>query len=90
MVADGRDLLNAATELRPDLILVEIAMPSLNGLDVCEQIKNKHQAVKILFLTMADRPALAAEAFRRGASGYVLKHCSADELIVGRTPRTSR
>jgi DNA-binding NarL/FixJ family response regulator len=82
VVADGRDLLKAAAELRPDLILVEIAMPSLNGLDVCEQIKNKQETRRIVLLTMINRPEVAAEAFRRGASGYVLKHCSAKEFIV--------
>jgi DNA-binding NarL/FixJ family response regulator len=82
IVTDGRDLVNAATALRPDLVLVDIAMPSLNGLDACSQIKKLHQHVRVVFLTMTDLAEVAAEAFRRGASGYVLKYCTTDELCI--------
>jgi len=82
LVSDGRALLQAAAELRPDLVIVDIAMPQLNGLDAGEQIKQKNRAIKLIYLTMNVGPDVAAEAFRRGASGYVLKHCTADELIV--------
>ncbi len=82
LVADGRALLQAAAELRPDVVIVDIAMPQLNGLDAGEQIKQKNRAIKLIYLTMNVGPDVAAEAFRRGASGYVLKHCTADELIV--------
>lgn len=82
IVADGRALLQSASELRPDVIILDIAMPQLNGLDAGEQIKQKHPAIKLIYLTMNPRADVAAEAFRRGASGYVLKHCSADELTI--------
>jgi DNA-binding NarL/FixJ family response regulator len=82
VVTDGRELIDSAGELRPDVILVDVAMPCLNGLDACEQIKTKDTAVRIIFVTMTDCPELAAEAFRRGASGFVTKCCGADELHV--------
>jgi DNA-binding NarL/FixJ family response regulator len=81
-VYDGRALLQAATELRPDVVILDISMPQLNGLDAGEQVKEKNRATKIIYLTMLMRPDVAAEAFRRGASGYVLKHCNAEELAV--------
>jgi len=82
MVADGRALLQAAADLRPDIVILDISMPQLNGLDAGEQVKQRSRATKLIYLTMIMGPDVAAEAFRRGASGYVLKHCSADELIV--------
>jgi DNA-binding NarL/FixJ family response regulator len=82
LVSDGHALLKAAPELKPDVVIVDIAMPQLNGLDAGEQIKQKNHAIKLIYLTMNVRPDVAAEAFRRGASGYVLKHCTAEELIV--------
>jgi DNA-binding NarL/FixJ family response regulator len=66
-----------ASELKPDVIVVDIAMPVLNGLDAAEQVKERFTAVKIIFLTMNNDPEVAAEAFRRGASGYLLKSCAA-------------
>ncbi len=82
VVSDGRALLQATAELKPDVVILDIAMPQLNGLDAGEQLKQKHRSVKLVYLTMNMGADVAAEAFRRGASGYVLKHCSADELIV--------
>lgn len=82
VVADGRSLLQAVEKLVPDVVIADIAMPLLNGLDAGEQINKKNPAIKLIFLTMSLAPEVAAEAFRRGASGYVLKHCSADELLV--------
>jgi DNA-binding NarL/FixJ family response regulator len=82
MVTDGRALLQAAADLHPDVIILDISMPQLNGLDAGEQIKQKSRATKLIFLTMALGPDVAAEAFRRGASGYVLKQCSAEELTI--------
>ena len=81
MVADGRALLQAAADLRPDVVILDISMPQLNGLDAGEQVKQKNRATKLIYLTMIQGPDVAAEAFRRGASGYVLKHCSAEELV---------
>jgi DNA-binding NarL/FixJ family response regulator len=82
VVSDGHALLKAAPELKPDVVIVDIAMPQLNGLDAGEQIKQKNHAIKLIYLTMNVRPDVAAEAFRRGASGYVLKHCTAEELVI--------
>ena len=82
IVTDGRSLLQAAAELRPDVVIVDVTMPQLNGLDAGEQIKQRFPATKLIFLTMNTGADVAAEAFRRGASGYVLKHCSAEELVV--------
>jgi DNA-binding NarL/FixJ family response regulator len=82
VVSDGRALLQAAAELRPDVVILDISMPQLNGLDAGEQIKQKSRGTKLIFLTMMLGPDVAAEAFRRGASGYVLKHCNAEELVV--------
>jgi DNA-binding NarL/FixJ family response regulator len=81
-VSDGRALLHAAAELRPDVVILDISMPQLNGLDAGEQIKQKSRGTKLIFLTMMLGPDVAAEAFRRGASGYVLKHCNAEELVI--------
>ena len=82
VVSDGRALLQAAAELRPDVVILDIAMPQLNGLDAGEQLKQKNRNLKLIYLTMNMRADVAAEAFRRGASGYVLKHCSAEELLI--------
>jgi len=82
IVNDGRSLLRAAAELRPDVVIVDVSMPQLNGLDAGEQIKQRFPAIKLIFLTMNTGADLAAEAFRRGASAYVLKHCSAEELVI--------
>lgn len=82
VVADGRSLLQKTKELRPDVVISDIAMPQLNGLDAGEQIKQQFPSIKLIYLTMNTKADVAAEAFRRGASGYVVKHCSAEELVV--------
>ncbi len=82
IVTDGRALVKAAASLKPDVIILDISMPHLNGLDAGEQIKDKMPAVKLVFLTMNTTAEVAAEAFRRGASAYVLKHSAADELLT--------
>ena len=81
-VSDGRSLVRAVAETRPHLVLVDVAMPLLNGLDATQQIKELLPATIIIFLTMNQDADLAAEAFRRGASGYLLKTCAASELTV--------
>jgi DNA-binding NarL/FixJ family response regulator len=81
-VADGRALLDAASELKPDLVVVDIGMPLLNGLDAAEQLKALQPDVKVIFLTQYREPHYAAEAFRRQASGYLLKESAAAELIT--------
>ena len=80
-VADGRALLAAAHELRPDIVVLDIAMPLLNGLDAARQLKGLMPEVRLIFLTVSEDPDLAAEAFRAGASGYLLKNSAASELF---------
>ena len=81
-VADGRALLAAAKELNPDLVVVDIAMPLLNGLDAARQLKRLLPAVKVIFLTMSEDSDVAAEAFRVGAAGFLLKNSAASELFL--------
>jgi DNA-binding NarL/FixJ family response regulator len=80
-VADGRALLAVAPELRPDIVVLDIAMPLLNGLDAARQLKRVMPEVKVIFLTVSEDPDLAAEAFAAGASGYLLKNSAASELF---------
>jgi DNA-binding NarL/FixJ family response regulator len=79
---DGRALIDAVCDLNPDLVVMDISMPMLNGLDAGRRLKQMRPAVKLIYLTMNDDPDLAAEAFRLGASGYVLKTCASSELIL--------
>ena len=81
-VGDGRALVRIAATLKPQVIIIDIGMPLLNGLDAGYQVKQLLPSVKLVFLTMNTDPVLAAEAFRRGASGYLLKTCAASELIA--------
>jgi DNA-binding NarL/FixJ family response regulator len=81
-VSDGRALLAAAAELRPDVIVADISMPLLNGLDAIRQIRSKQPGAKIVVLTMHSESELAVEAFRAGASAYVLKTCAGEELVL--------
>jgi DNA-binding NarL/FixJ family response regulator len=80
-VSDGRALLDAAATLKPDIILLDIGMPLLNGLEAGRQLKSKMPGVKVIFLTMQEDPDLAIEAMRSGASGYLLKTSAPSELI---------
>ena len=82
IVTDGRCLVGSAVELNPDIIILDIGMPHLNGLDAGAQVKRRLPAVKLVFLTMNIEAEIASEAFRRGASAYVLKHSAADELLI--------
>ena len=82
IVTDGRCLISAAAELKPDIIILDIYMPHLNGLDAGAQVKHKSPGVKLVFLTMTMAADVAAEAFRRGASAYVLKQSAGDELLL--------
>jgi len=81
-VGDGRALVRAAAILKPDVIVVDITMPVLNGIDAACQVKQELRAVKVIFLTMNPDPEIAAEAFRRGGSGYLLKTCAASEMVA--------
>jgi DNA-binding NarL/FixJ family response regulator len=80
-VADGRSLLEVAPQTNPDVIIVDIGMPLLNGLEAGLRLKRKMSNVKLIFLTMYDDPDLAVEAMRCGASGYLLKTSGAEELL---------
>ena len=80
-VADGRSLLEIAPQVKPDVIVVDIGMPLMNGLEAGLRLKQKMPNVKLIFLTMNDDPDLAVEAMRCGGSGYLLKHSAADELL---------
>jgi len=81
-VSDGRSLVVEAQRLKPDVVVLDIAMPLLNGLDAGRQIKQLMKGVKLVFVTMNEDPDLAAEAFRAGASAYLLKRSAASELMV--------
>ncbi len=81
-VSDGRALLKEAGELEPDVVVVDIGMPLLNGLDAAEQLKTLHPNIKVIFLTQNREPRFAVEAFRRHASGYLLKDSAASELTT--------
>ena len=79
-VGDGRALLKAAAELKPDLVLVDVGMPLLNGLDAGRELKKSFPGIKIIFLTMNHDTDVASEALRIGASGYLLKTSQGEEL----------
>ena len=80
-VTDGRALLEAAPDAHPDIVVLDISMPRLNGLDAGRQLRKLMPNIKLVFLTVNEDPDLAAEAFRIGASGYLLKNSAASELI---------
>jgi DNA-binding NarL/FixJ family response regulator len=80
-VEDGRALVKVAIELKPDLVLIDIAMPLLNGLDAGRELKKLLPRVKIIFLTMNPDPEVAVAALQIGASGYLLKNSKREELL---------
>src|SRR5271155_2115558 len=80
-VSDGYALLEAATLLHPDVVLLDMGMPLLNGLDVASQLKKRMPDIKLVFLTMSHDPELATEAMRAGASAYLLKSSASSELF---------
>jgi len=80
--SDGRALVAAVERLKPDVVVLDISMPMLNGLDAGRQIKKKVPDAKLIYLTMNEDPDLAAEAFRIGAAGYLLKRSAASELLT--------
>ena len=81
-VENGRDLVTKTKEMRPDVVIADISMPLLNGIDAAQQILNDNPRARIIFLTMHADMAYAAEAFRVGAAGYVLKKSAAAELVT--------
>jgi DNA-binding NarL/FixJ family response regulator len=78
---NGRDLLRLAEELKPDVILLDISMPLLKGIDACKQLIKVSPQAKVIFVTMHADADYVAEAFRAGASGYLLKRSAASELV---------
>jgi len=82
IVTNGRDLLQVGCDVKPNVIILDVAMPQLNGLDAGEQLKRLLPSCKLVFLTMDLSPEMAAEAFRRGASAYVVKNSAAEELLT--------
>ena len=80
--ADGRTLLDLATSTRPDVIVLDISMPRLNGIDALRQLRRKMPAVRFVFLTVNEDPDIAAQAINLGASGYLLKSSAAGELFT--------
>jgi DNA-binding NarL/FixJ family response regulator len=80
LVIDGRALLKVAEELLPDIIVLDIAMPQLNGLDAGRQLKRLMPKVKLIFMTMHEDPCLVGEAFRAGASAFLHKQAAGLEL----------
>jgi DNA-binding NarL/FixJ family response regulator len=81
-VSDGRQLVAEAARLKPDVIVLDVMMPTLNGLEAARQIKHSLKNVKLVFVTMNEDPGLAAEAFRAGASAYLLKRSAPPELLT--------
>jgi len=97
VVEDGRALLEAAATLRPDVIVADVTMPHLNGIDALVQLRQRGDRVPIVFLTMHRDVSFARRALEAGASGFVLKHSASVELISaihaaleGRTYLTSQ
>jgi len=78
---NGEELVEATLRLQPDVILVDISMPVLNGFDAVPRIREAGNETKVIFLTMHDDATLLAEAFRCGASGYILKNAAGEELV---------
>lgn len=82
IVEDGRALLEAADRLMPDVVVADVSMPLLNGIEAIRQLKKKNKDIAVVFLTMHLDVAYAASAFEAGAAGYVLKHSAPSELLT--------
>jgi DNA-binding NarL/FixJ family response regulator len=80
MATDGRALVELATQTNPDVVVLDISMPRLNGIEAGAQLRRKLPEVKIIFLTVNEDPDVAAEAIRLGASAFLLKSCASGEL----------
>ena len=81
-VDDGRALITEALRLKPDVIVVDIGMPLLNGLDAAQRVRKQLPKVKLVFLTMQDNPNLAAAALELGSAAFVLKQSAGSELLM--------
>jgi len=82
MVEDGRALVAAAKKLQPDVVVADITMPHLNGIDAMVQLKKDNAGIKVVFLTMHQDPAYARRALEAGAAGFVVKHSAPAELVM--------
>jgi len=82
IVEDGRSLIAAAKTLKPDVVVVDVSMPHLNGIDAIPLLRKQDPHVKIVILTMHQDPAYARRGLEAGAQGFVLKHSAADELVL--------
>lgn len=82
IVEDGRALIESVEKLNPDVIIADVTMPKLNGIEAVRQIKRKNQDIKVIFLTMHPDITYAVSAFEAGALGYVLKHSAPSELNI--------
>jgi DNA-binding NarL/FixJ family response regulator len=80
MVEDGRALLEAAQKVKPDIVILDVSMPLLNGIDAATQLKKVQPSVKVIFVTMHSDADYVRSAFEAGASGYLLKRSAVDEL----------
>jgi len=80
-VADGRQLVDSARRLKPDIIISDVSMPVMSGLDALRQLKSEGSQARFIFLTVHTEVQLAAEAMRAGASGYLLKAAAGEELF---------
>ena len=81
IVNDGVRLIEEARRLKPDIVIADITMPGLSGLDAMRRLRTEHSTARFIFLTIHTEPSLAAEALRAGAVGYLLKHSAGDELL---------
>ena len=81
-VSNGDELVDAAKRLRPDVIVTDISMPGLNGLEALARLKAQHSDSKVILLTMHHDAVLATRAMRAGASGFLLKHSAGEELLT--------
>lgn len=82
IVEDGRAMLEAVDKLKPDVVVADVSMPLLNGIEAVRQLKKKNKNIRVVMLTMHLDVTYAASAFEAGASGYVLKHSAPSELIT--------
>jgi DNA-binding NarL/FixJ family response regulator len=81
-VSDGRSLVEAAVRLQPDVVITDISMPGMNGIDSLRSLKASRVVTKVIFLTMYNDSELVSEALRGGASGFVLKQAAGEELMT--------
>jgi DNA-binding NarL/FixJ family response regulator len=79
--SDGRELIKIVRELKPDIVVTDISMPNLNGVDACMKLLKLAPKTKIIFLTVLNDPDVVAEVIRAGAKGYLLKSSASSELL---------